>query len=160
MLNYSIELNSLEETHQLAKLIKSCIDLPIIISLNGDLGAGKTTLVREIILAYNVAGRVKSPTFTLLEEYQIGNEAKILHFDLYRFASADEWIDLGFDELLQGRKFIAFIEWAEKALELLPHIDWSISLVVIDEYTRNLTIQAQTQIGEECLKKLIKIVEI
>ncbi len=158
MLNYSINLDTLADTQKLARAIYPVLATPMIITLNGNLGAGKTTLTREIIYAYGVKGNVKSPTFTLLEEYDIWL-GKVLHFDLYRFADPEEWLDLGFDELLDGNNYIAFIEWAERAQGLLRCADWKIDITVINENMRELSINGQTNLGEKCLRKLIKAVE-
>lgn len=158
MSSFKITLNDLNDTQILAKKIADSIEVPMIVTMNGDLGAGKTTLVREIILALGVTGRVKSPTFTLLEEYDI-SLGKVLHFDLYRFADPEEWLDLGFDELLDGNSYIAFIEWAERAQGLLKCADWKIDINVINENMRELNINGQTDLGEKCLRKLIKVVE-
>lgn len=158
MSSFKITLNDLNDTQRLAKQIADTLEVPMIVTMNGDLGAGKTTLVREIILALGVTGRVKSPTFTLLEEYDIWL-GKVLHFDLYRFADPEEWLDLGFDELLDGNNYIAFIEWAERAQGLLRCADWKIDITVINENMRELSINGQTNLGEKCLRKLIKAVE-
>lgn len=158
MSNFKINLNDLNDTQRLAKKIADTLEVPMIVSMNGDLGAGKTTLVREIILALGVTGRVKSPTFTLLEEYDV-DLGKVLHFDLYRFADPEEWLDLGFDELLDGNRYIAFIEWAERAQGLIICADWKIDINVINENMRELNIKGQTNLGEKCLRKLIKAVE-
>ena len=153
------KLNHLTETTDLAKKIAKILKSNMVVSLTGDLGAGKTTLIREIILSLGITGQVKSPTFTLLEEYEY-LDYKILHFDLYRFAGADEWLDLGFDELFNESGYLAFIEWAERASELIPQIDWAIKIKVVDETSRELFIETQTNLGIECLQKLIKTVVV
>lgn len=140
-------------TQQLAVGIASAIVPNFVLSLNGTLGAGKTTLVREILYALGVTGSVKSPTFTLVEPYSLPI-CDIYHFDLYRFSDPEEWFDLGFDEYFNG-KFIAFIEWAEKATGLIPQIDWQIDIEFDEANERILTISSLTVLGEECLTRLI-----
>lgn len=140
-------------TQQLAVDIASTIVPNFVLSLNGTLGAGKTTLVREVLYALGVTGSVKSPTFTLVEPYSLPI-CDIYHFDLYRFSDPEEWFDLGFDEYFNG-KFIAFIEWAEKATGLIPQIDWQIDIEFDETNERILTISSLTVLGEECLTRLI-----
>lgn len=146
------QLKSLADTTILAKQIAGVIVPNFIITLNGDLGAGKTTLVREILRSLGLTGSIKSPTFTYVEPYTLDN-IDIYHFDLYRFSSPEEWFDMGFDEYFINQH-LCFIEWAEKAIGLIPHIDWSISLHVKGEI-HDCQIMAYTAKGQECLKSLM-----
>lgn len=151
-INY--ELRTLKETQQLAKTIARVILPNFVIALNGDLGAGKTTLVREILYSMGITGSVKSPTFTYVEPYR-HNNIDILHFDLYRFSDSEEWFELGFDDYFIN-DHICFIEWAKKADGLIPPIDWKISMAT-DGENHSCKITAYTEKGQECLKKLIAI---
>lgn len=146
------QLNSLDDTHKLAKGIALSIVPNFVVALNGDLGAGKTTLVREVIHALGIKGSVKSPTFTYVEPYLL-DKLHIYHFDLYRFSDPEEWFDMGFDEYFVHNS-ICFIEWAVKAKELIPVIDWSINLWVKDGI-HNCQIMAKTDKGQTCLKNLM-----
>lgn len=152
MLIHSLKLNSLDCTVRLAKLIASVIVPNFVITLSGDLGSGKTTLIRYILQSIGIIGSIKSPTYTLVEEYT-HSHTKIYHFDLYRFASPDEWFDSGFDEYFVQNS-VCFIEWAEKASGLIPVIDWQIKLNVTDE-VREVEIISKSDKGDACLKQLI-----
>lgn len=158
MTQFSLKLTTLEDTHKLANFVASIIVPNFVISLNGNLGAGKTTFVREVIRAFGVQGNIKSPTFTLVEPYELPGR-NIFHFDLYRFSDPEEWFDAGFDEYFTN-DFIAFIEWAEKAEGLIPQLDWQINIKLDEKNERIFIIDALTKIGEECLTTLTKAVAI
>lgn len=94
---------------------------PWIIFLDGDLGTGKTTFVRAVLHAMGEQGKIKSPTYTIIETYTI-KSWQILHADLYRLADPEEWHFLGIDEYL-NEKTIFFIEWPQKGAKMLPKPD-------------------------------------
>lgn len=123
------------------------------IYLRGDLGAGKTTLVRALLHALGYSGRVKSPTYTLLEQYQTGG-LDLRHFDLYRFRDAEEWDTAGFADEFDGKN-ICLIEWPEQAASLLPPADVEIVFEILPN-GRNISLHAQTDTGRECLNSLEK----
>ncbi len=151
-------LESLNATENLATRIAQVIVPNFIVSLNGNLGAGKTTLTRAILRAIGVTGSIKSPTFTLVEPYQLESYT-VYHFDLYRFSDPEEWFEAGFDEYFNEPQ-ISFIEWAEKAEGLIPPIDWQINIKFLNDERRELIINALTDTGDKCLMKLINNVEI
>lgn len=91
---------------------------PLVVTLAGDLGAGKTTLVRAICRGYDVAEEVTSPTFALVHEYR-GGRTPVFHLDLYRLRDASELTQLGWDELMAERALI-LVEWPERAGDRLP----------------------------------------
>ena len=97
-----------------------------LIFLEGQLGAGKTTLVRGILRAFGHTGAVKSPTYTLLEPYEIG-DLLIYHFDLYRIGDSEELDYIGIDELMDSNA-IKLVEWPERGAERLPQADMIIRL--------------------------------
>ncbi|MBY0438136.1 MAG: tRNA (adenosine(37)-N6)-threonylcarbamoyltransferase complex ATPase subunit type 1 TsaE [Burkholderiales bacterium] len=101
------------------------------IHLSGPLGAGKTTLVRALLRALGEQGRVRSPTFTLVESYSAGGLA-LAHLDLYRFEHPAEWVESGFDEYLGGDT-VTLVEWPERAALLLPAPDLRIDLSIEGE---------------------------
>ncbi|KAB2313913.1 tRNA (adenosine(37)-N6)-threonylcarbamoyltransferase complex ATPase subunit type 1 TsaE [Betaproteobacteria bacterium SCN2] len=102
-----------------------------VVYLRGDLGAGKTTLVRGILRALGYAGRVKSPTYTLVESYDLSRFI-LQHYDLYRMMDPREWLDAGFrDDCNAGT--LCIVEWPEKARGLLPRPDLEIFLEMAGE---------------------------
>jgi len=121
------------------------------IFLHGDLGAGKTTMVRALVHALGYTGRVKSPTYTLLEQYEAGG-LHLRHFDLYRFQDDEEWEAAGFRDEFDGKN-VCMVEWPEKASGLMPQADLLIRFEILTR-GRNITIYANTEIGKECLESL------
>ena len=115
------------------------------IELRGDLGVGKTTLVRHLLRALGVPGRIKSPTYAVVEPYELADLA-VWHFDFYRFSDPQEWEDAGFRDIFasQGLKLV---EWPEKAAGQLPLADLVVRLAMQSETTRRITLTAQTHIG-------------
>ncbi len=128
----------------------------MVIYLHGNLGTGKTTLVRALLHAMGYIGRVKSPTYTLLELYQAGG-LHLRHFDLYRFHDASEWDAAGFRDEFDGRN-VCLVEWPEKAQGLVPQADMEITLEILSTETvcngRNIEVLAISQAGRECLNVL------
>ena len=120
----------------------------LIIFLRGDLGAGKTTLVRGILRSLGYNGKVKSPTYNLVELYKF-SRLYFYHFDFYRFSDPLEWEEAGFREYFNENS-ICLVEWPEKAEKLLPIADVQISFTII-ETGRNIEIQAGTEVGRQCL---------
>jgi tRNA threonylcarbamoyladenosine biosynthesis protein TsaE len=96
------------------------------VHLSGDLGAGKTTLVRGLLRALGFEGRVKSPSYGLIESYPLP-DLLVHHLDLYRLSHGEELAFLGIEELLDGEALV-LIEWPEKALGFLPESDWRIRI--------------------------------
>jgi tRNA threonylcarbamoyladenosine biosynthesis protein TsaE len=91
---------------------------PLVVALTGDLGAGKTTLVRAICRGAGVREPVTSPTFALVHEYA-GTLGTVYHLDLYRLASPDELTAIGWDDLMQAHALV-LVEWADRAVDRLP----------------------------------------
>lgn len=117
-------------TAQLAGKMARQLRAGDVLFLSGDLGTGKTTFTRHLIRAFGLDTKVKSPTYTLLETYDLPTDAPaqtLHHFDLYRLADPREWYSAGFDELLTEHS-IGVVEWAEKAEGALPKPDWRIHL--------------------------------
>jgi tRNA threonylcarbamoyladenosine biosynthesis protein TsaE len=123
----------------------------LVVYLRGNLGAGKTTLVRALLQALGYAGRVKSPTYTLVERYEAAG-LHLRHFDLYRFRDADEWESAGFRDEFDGRN-ICLVEWPEQATGLLPPADISITFEILQD-GREIVLHAYTDAGRKCLSAL------
>jgi len=138
-----------------AALADALLDPPeaggLVIGLNGDLGAGKTTLVRALLRRAGVTGPVKSPTFALLEPYEV-SRLHLYHFDFYRFKNPREFLDCGFSEFF-GPGAICLVEWPERAGAYLTTADLHIGLHVLDS-GRSAVIGANTESGERCLHRL------
>lgn len=125
------------------------------IHLHGDLGAGKTALARALIQAMGHQGNVKSPTYTLSEPYTVSLEGKpveLIHFDLYRMSSPEEFLDAGFREDFNARN-ICIVEWSEKAEPVLPPPDLNVWLSVAGA-GRDVELQALSDLGLLCLDRL------
>ena len=112
-----IELKGLEKTKGFGIKLGALLKAGDIICLNGDLGAGKTTLTKSIGLGLGVEDYITSPTFALINEYE--GRVPVYHFDVYRLENVEELYDLGFDEYFYG-KGISIIEWADKIKRFLP----------------------------------------
>lgn len=120
----------------------------MVVTLSGPLGAGKTTLARGILRGLGYPGKVKSPTYTLVEVYKL-SRLDLYHFDLYRFGSPEEWLDAGFQEAVDDGS-ICLIEWPERAAGMLPTPDLALTLEV-QGTGRRLQVTAETERGRRCL---------
>jgi tRNA threonylcarbamoyladenosine biosynthesis protein TsaE len=123
-----LELKTLEDTEQLGAKLWEMLPPKSLVFLNGELGAGKTTLVRGVLRAAGFTGAVKSPTFTIVEEYTIA-ERKILHFDLYRLTDPEELEWIGIRDYL-AQDSLCFIEWPELGKGFLPEADFVLNLEI------------------------------
>jgi tRNA threonylcarbamoyladenosine biosynthesis protein TsaE len=143
----------LPKLHQLNQLKKTQAQYSkngVKIYLSGNLGAGKTTFVRALLTAIGIVGTIKSPTYSLVETYLIG-QLQVAHIDAYRLFDGDDFYSSGLDELLDFD--LLLIEWYEKVESALPKADWLV-LIDLDENRRTLTIQAQSDIGKELLLEM------
>ena len=121
----------------------------LVIYLHGDLGAGKTTLVRGLLHGLGHVGKVKSPTYTLVEPYVISG-LPLYHFDLYRFVDPEEWEVSGFRDYFNAQS-VCFVEWPEKARELLPQPDIDIRLEAQGQGRKGV-MTANTDAGKRSLE--------
>ena len=119
------------------------------IALHGDLGAGKTTFVRHLLRALGVEGRIKSPTYAVVEPYTV-TAGEVWHFDFYRFSDPREWEDAGFRDLFASPG-LKLCEWPQNAAGVMPTPDLEIDLQVDDAEQRHVQITALTPVGQELL---------
>jgi tRNA threonylcarbamoyladenosine biosynthesis protein TsaE len=127
----------------------------MVISLSGDLGAGKTTLVRGCLRRLGWAGSVKSPTYTLVEHY-LFSSLYFYHFDFYRFADPSEWETAGLADCFRNDA-VCVVEWPERVGSLLPPPDLGLSLAHPADAQaagRDLALHARTESGERCLSAM------
>lgn len=120
----------------------------LVIYLEGDLGAGKTTLVRGLLRGLGDTGLVKSPTYTLVELHVVSG-LDLYHFDFYRFNQAEEYLDAGLDEYFSG-KGICLVEWPDRAAPYLPPPDLRVHLTVRGS-GRAAVLFAGSERGRQCL---------
>ena len=119
------------------------------IALHGDLGAGKTTFVRHLLRALGVEGRIKSPTYAVVEPYTV-NAGEVWHFDFYRFSDPREWEDAGFRDIFASAG-LKLCEWPQNAAGVMPTPDLELDIQVDDTEQRQVHLSALTPRGQELL---------
>lgn len=152
-----IDLPDEAATAAWAKRLATCPSLDdALIALEGDLGAGKTTLARALLRALGIMGRIKSPTFAVLETYEAPPASgwpqglAVSHVDFYRFEQPREWDDAGLREVF-AEPGLKLVEWPQRAAGLMPAADLVMALTVREDNSRGLTLQAQTPRGRRLL---------
>ncbi|MFY3792131.1 tRNA (adenosine(37)-N6)-threonylcarbamoyltransferase complex ATPase subunit type 1 TsaE [Ureibacillus sp. MALMAid1270] len=148
---YEINITSLEETNQLAKNLAKLLEPQDTITLEGDLGAGKTTFTQALAKGLDIKRTVNSPTFTIIKQYQ--GRLPFNHLDVYRLAESDE--DLGWDEIFYGEG-VSVVEWAHLIDEYLPDERLEIEIKRIDENNRKFILKPIGRRYEELCKELLK----
>ena len=133
-----------DATLALGAALSTALEPGTIVHLRGELGAGKTTLVRGVLRGLGWRGPVKSPTYALVEVYEL-SRLHLHHFDFYRFHDPREWIDAGFRESFSGAN-VSLVEWPEKAAGLLPPPDVEIALTASGS-GRNASLRASSPTG-------------
>lgn len=145
------ELEDEAATLELGRQLGQALRPGLSIWLVGDLGAGKTTLARGLLRGLGFLGRVKSPTYTLVELYTL-SRFNLYHFDLYRIADPDEWEDAGFREYFNDTS-VCLVEWPERARGMLPPPDVQIRLEFSGD-GRRAQVSGLTEGGKACVARL------
>jgi tRNA threonylcarbamoyladenosine biosynthesis protein TsaE len=154
--NFTLDLADEAATLDFGAVLAVAVEPGLTIYLHGDLGAGKTTLVRGLLHALGYVGKVKSPTYTLVECYEISNQSRlplnIYHFDLYRFHDDEEWEAAGFRDYFNASS-VCLIEWPEKAQQCLPLPDLDV-IFSIQESGRTIKLVAHTSLGQQSISAI------
>ena len=149
MKDLNIQTNNITETHALGEKIGRLVSEQMVILLNGDLGAGKTTLTQGIAKGLDVTRNVTSPTFTILKIYQ--GRMPLYHIDAYRLEGIDQ--ELGFEELLDDDG-LTVIEWSSYQPSLIPNEYLSIEINLLEEDSRMFHFHAKGKQYEDLLEDL------
>ena len=139
------------DTLAFGSAFSGCLQPGMVIYLSGELGAGKTTLARGVLRGLGYDGRVKSPSYALVEPYKF-SRLYLYHFDFYRFTSPRELGEAGFREHFNPET-VSLVEWPENAAGMLPAADLRITMKVVGS-GRQLEIDADTETGRRCLEQL------
>ncbi|WP_396161832.1 tRNA (adenosine(37)-N6)-threonylcarbamoyltransferase complex ATPase subunit type 1 TsaE [Flavobacterium sp.] len=131
---------SLEEINTVAKKILATPSLKKVITFHAQMGAGKTTFIKELVKELGVDDNSSSPTFSLVNEYRTRSGEVVYHFDLYRLNSEEEGYDMGLDEYFYSEEW-CFIEWPEKTPNLIPIDHAHISIKVLADGRRELVLK-------------------
>ena len=131
---------SLDEITNVAKQILATPSLKKVITFHAQMGAGKTTLIKELVKELGVKDNSSSPTFSLVNEYETNNNQLVYHFDFYRLNNEVEALDMGIDDYLYSSNW-CFIEWAEKIPNLIPETHSVITISLLTDGKRSLTLR-------------------
>lgn len=142
-----MELANLEQTKDLANAFAKVLKPPMVVLLTGDLGAGKTTFVKDVVSALGCDVLVTSPTFTLLNTYNA--KFPVYHFDMYRLSSAEEAMNVGFEEYFDKNTLdgVCFVEWPENVEGLINDVDYIIEIEKNGDLRRTVTIKEGKHAG-------------
>jgi tRNA threonylcarbamoyladenosine biosynthesis protein TsaE len=135
----TITVNGLADLNTAAKKIIEAIGSRKIVAFYGQMGSGKTTLIKHICQELNVTDVVNSPTFSLVNEYQLPNGEPIYHFDFYRISKIEEAFDFGYEEYFFS-EYLCLIEWPEIIENLIPSDAARLSIRVLDNGKREIQI--------------------
>jgi tRNA threonylcarbamoyladenosine biosynthesis protein TsaE len=142
-----------EATEQLGQGLAQTRPAQAVVQLQGDLGAGKSTLARALLRALGVAGAIRSPTYTLIERYPLADGSEAWHLDLYRIGHAAELDFLGLDE---GAASLWLVEWPERGAGALPPVDLTVALAVQGD-GRAVQLRADSAGGQAWLERLAAV---
>jgi len=149
--HWSAQLDDPEATARLGARLATCIGPGMRLYFRGELGSGKSTLIRGLLVALGVTGRIKSPTYTLVELYVV-SRLNLYHFDFYRFLDEREFSDAGLADHFEGED-VCLVEWPERAGPALPRPDLEFTLVYAGS-GRAVSALAHSRQGEQCLERL------
>lgn len=150
---YQRLLQSETDTQILAAALAEVCRHGAVIYLQGELGAGKTSFSRCLLQALGHSGNVKSPTYTLVEPYQLA-ELTVFHFDLYRVRDPEELEFMGIRDYFSPAN-LCLVEWPQRGEPLLPSPDWQIELQILGETSRQLTLTALSERGVAMLNQCV-----
>ena len=136
-----MQINNLNETKEFASAFAKILKPGMIVLLKGDLGAGKTTFVKEVVAALNSKDLVTSPPFTLLNTYDAG--FPVYHFDMYRLESAEEAMNVGFEEYFDKNTLdgVCFVEWPDNVDGLINDIDYVVEITKDSDTRRTILVK-------------------
>jgi tRNA threonylcarbamoyladenosine biosynthesis protein TsaE len=145
---------SVDNTVKFGERLGRLLERGHVIALEGELGAGKTTLVKGIACGLGVKDKrvVKSPTFSLVHKYE--GRFPVYHFDAYRLKDAQEMLDIGSDEVIYGNG-VSIIEWADRVPECLPGKYLKITLIAVSENERKIELCSYGRCYDEIIDKLV-----
>ena len=154
----TIHLPDAAATERAGAALASTLQGGMIVTLKGDLAAGKTTLARGALRALGWTGPVKSPTYTLVEHYLV-SRLYLYHFDFYRFENPEEWETAGLAEYFRSDA-VGLVEWPERVAGLLPAADVELVLKHLDlgASGRTLTLRPATPAGERCQSAITSVI--
>lgn len=156
-IDFTLDLADEAATIDFAQQFAKGLVPSLTIYMHGDLGAGKTTFVRGLLHALGHVGKVKSPTYTLVEPYEVVSQQRVqfnlYHFDLYRFNDDEEWEAAGFRDYFNAQS-VCIIEWPEKAQQVLPAPDIDVYLNILP-HGRRVELMAQSVLGKQCINSLL-----
>ena len=135
----TIHIDSEEQLREVAESLLAALDGRTVVALRGEMGAGKTTLIRSVAECLGVEDQVTSPTFALVNQYSTAEGEPVYHFDFYRINRLEEAYDLGYEEYFYSGD-LCLIEWSEKIGELLPDEVMTVSIHVNSETSRTFEI--------------------
>lgn len=141
-----------KELERFCLKISSHLPSRLVIHLIGEIGYGKSTFVRALFRALGIKGAIKSPTYTLFEQYEL-NEKRLLHADFYRLSSPEELEYLGFDELSEEANLVC-VEWPEQGGKWLQTPDLRLSFSIVGEHERSLKVRAMSKAGASVIERL------
>ena len=130
--------NSEKETEQFGRELAAILPYPSVLCLYGELGAGKTALIRGLAEGLGLTCRVSSPTFTIVNEYQ--GEKELIHFDMYRLAGPDELFEIGWEDYLRRNAVLA-VEWSENVRDAFDGTEITIRLEKLSDSCRRITVE-------------------